>query len=110
MTVPAAARAEWTASLLRIADAHRRATALVVRWQPTAARLRPNATNALTGHRRDEATRLNEQVEELLSRLGRLYEEVESWTGPMTADQRTQLEYLTRKAAELGPAVDRGVG
>ena len=105
--VPAAVRAEWTASLLRIADAQRRATDLATRWQPTAARLRPDATNALTGSQRDDARRVNAQIEELLSRLSRLYGDVESWTGLMTRDQRTQLEYLNGKLAELGPLVGR---
>ena len=99
--VPAPIRAEWTATLLRIADAHRRATQLVARFQPTAARLRPNATNALAGPEREAALRTNQQLEEVLSRLGRLYGDVGNWTGPMTADQRTQLDYLMTKLAEL---------
>ena len=74
--VTAAVRAEWTATLLRIADAHRRATELVGRQRTP-------------------------QTEEVLSRLARLYGDVGSWTGPMTTDQRTQLEYLTRKLTEL---------
>ena len=106
--LPATVRAEWTAALLRIADAYRRAAELVVRFQPTAARLRPNATNQLAGAPRDEAARLNQQLEEVLSRLGRLYGDVQSWTGPMTADQRAQFDYLTQKATELGRVVDRG--
>jgi hypothetical protein len=107
MNVPATVRAEWTATLLGIADVHRRATELVARWQPAATRLRPNAPNAFTGAQRQEGTTLNAQLEELHSRLGRLYGEVGSWTGPMTSDQRTQLQFLTGKLAELGPAVDR---
>jgi hypothetical protein len=110
MNVPADVRAAWTAALLEIANAHRRATELVVRWQPTAARLRPNAANPLTGAQREEARRLNDQLEELLSRLGRLYSDVGSWTGPMTADQRTQFEYLTGKLSELGQAAGRQGG
>jgi hypothetical protein len=38
-----------------------------------------------------------------------LYGDVEGWTGPMTADQRTQLEYLSAKLAEFTQAVDRMV-
>jgi photosystem II stability/assembly factor-like uncharacterized protein len=107
VNVPATVRAEWTATLLGIADAHRRATDLLARWQPAAARLRPNAPNAFTGAQRQEATTLNAQLEELLSRLGRLYGDVGGWTGPMTSDQRSQLQFLTGKLAELGPVVDR---
>ena len=90
-----------------LAEVHRRAIQLLDRWAPVAGRLRPNAANPLSGPPRQDATRLNQQLEEVLSRLGRLYGDVESWTGPMTADQRTQLEFLERKLAELGPAVDR---
>ena len=107
MRIPADARAAWTATLLGIAEVHRRAIQLLDRWAPVAGRLRPNAANPLSGPPRQDATRLNQQLEEVLSRLGRLYGDVESWTGPMTADQRTQLEFLERKLAELGPAVDR---
>jgi hypothetical protein len=39
--------------------------------------------------------------------LGRLYGEVEEWTGPLTEDQRTQLDYLTGKLAEFEQAVAR---
>jgi hypothetical protein len=109
LTVPADVRAGWTQALLGIADVHRRATELLNRWQPMSARLRPGAPTALTGAQRTEASRLNEQLEELYSRLGRLYGDVEGWTGPMTADQRTQLDYLTAKLAEFTQAVDRMV-
>jgi hypothetical protein len=106
VTVPADVRAAWTGTLLEVADVHRRATELFVRWQPTAARLRPNATNAIAGTRRQDARQLNEQIEEVLSRLGRLYGDVESWTGPMTTDQQTQFDYLTRMLTELGRQAD----
>jgi hypothetical protein len=107
VNVPAAARTEWTATLLGIADVHRRATDLVARWQPAAVRLRPNARDAFTGNQRTEATSLNGQLDELLSRLVRLYGDVGSWTGPMTSDQRAQLRFLTEKLTELGAEVDR---
>ncbi len=107
LNVPPDVRAAWTAVLLEIADAQRRATELVTRWQPTAARLRPNATNALVGAQREQARQLNAQIEELLSRLGRLYEDVASWTGPVTGDQRTQFDYLNGKLTELGQAAAR---
>ena len=103
--VPATVRAEWTAAQLRIGEAYRRAMELVVRNQPTAARLRPNATDPLTGAEREQAMRVNQQLEEVLSRLTRLYGDVGAWTGPMTADQRSQLGYLTGKLAELAPLV-----
>jgi hypothetical protein len=99
ITVAADVRAAWTANLVSIADTHRRATQLVTRWQQGRARF--SATQ------RQETALLNAQLEELLSRLGRLYGDVEGWTGPMTADQRTRLDYLTRKLAEFGPTVDR---
>lgn len=107
VNLPAEARSAWTASLREIGDGHRRATELVTRWQPVAARLRPNATSPLSGARREEAARLDAQIEEVLSRFGRLYGDVAGWTGPMTSDQRTQLDYLTRKLTELSQAADR---
>ena len=100
-------RASWTAVLLEIGAAHRRATDVLTRWQPVAARLRRGVPDALTGTPLEEATRLNQQLEELYARLSRLYGEVESWAGSVTVDQRTRLDYLTAKLAESGPAVDR---
>lgn len=107
MNVSAEARAAWTTALLGIADVHRRAAQLLDRWQPVAARLRPDAANALRGAQREEAARLDQRLQELFSRVARLYGDVEGWTGPMTADQRTQLDYLTRTLAEFTTVVDR---
>ncbi|HSA57762.1 MAG TPA: hypothetical protein VLE53_18755 [Gemmatimonadaceae bacterium] len=99
MTVAADVRAQWTATLLQIAAVHRQATELL-------ARLQQRRAGASAAQRQDSAP-LNAQLEELWSRLGRLYGDVERWTGPMTTDQRSQLDFLTRKLAELTPAVDR---
>jgi hypothetical protein len=110
MNVAGAVRAEWTATLLRIADVHRQAAALIGRWQPTSVRLRPNAANALAGAARDTARRIDAEIDEVFSRLGRLYGEVQSWTGPMTSDQRSQFEYLARQLTELDTEARRVAG
>jgi hypothetical protein len=107
MTVPADIRAAWTATLLEIGQVYARATDLVRQWQPHVARLRPGAPNAFTGARLQDATLLTQQLNEAYGRLGGLYNEVDNWTGPMTQDQRTQLEYLTAKLAEFSQAIGR---
>jgi hypothetical protein len=107
MSVPANVRAAWTQALLQIGDVYTRTTDLVRRWQPNVARLRPGAPDAFAGARLGEARVLSQQLDEAYSRLGRLYGEVEEWTGPLTEDQRTQLDYLTGKLAEFEQAVAR---
>lgn len=44
---------------------------------------------------------------ELRSRLIRLYNEVEDWPGPLTADQRSQLQYYREFAGRLEPRIRR---
>ena len=88
VTIASADRATWTAF-------HREIAALVTSYAPVADRLRSNkATDPATlDHRR--------QAQELLSRISTLYGAVSRWSGVPTADQRTQLTYYRKMAAQL---------
>jgi hypothetical protein len=75
---------------------HRDVAAAVASFAEVATRVR-----GLTGT--DAATRdLKRQTSELQSRLSTLYGAVGGWTGAPTADQRSQLRYYKRMAAEIG--------
>ena len=88
LTVTRAQRAAWTAF-------HRDVANLVMSFAEVATRVR-----GLSGA--ETQTRdLKRQAAELQSRLTTLYSAVARWTGTPTADQRSQLRYYTRMAAEL---------
>jgi hypothetical protein len=89
LTVSRAERAAWTAF-------HREVAAALGAFAEVATRVR-----GLSGT--DAATRdLKRQAGELQARLSTLYSAVGRWTGMPTADQRSQLRYYTRMAAEIG--------
>lgn len=89
-----AQRAAWTTF-------HRDVAATVTSFAEVATRVR-----GLSGT--DAATRdLKRQASELQSRLSTLYGAVGGWTGAPTADQRSQLRYYRRMAAEIGGKVVR---
>jgi hypothetical protein len=91
VTVTRAQRAAWTAF-------HRDVAGMVSSFAEVATRVR-----ALSGT--DAATRdLKRQAGELQSRLSTLYGAVGRWTGTPTADQRSQLRYYKRMAAEIDRA------
>ena len=91
VTVTRAQRAAWTAF-------HRDVAAMVTSFAEVATRVR-----ALSGT--DAATRdLKRQAGELQARLSTLYGAVARWTGTPTADQRSQLRYYKRMAAEIDRA------
>ena len=52
-----------------------------------------------------ELEELNEDIAELHSRIGRLYFDASGWTGPLTADQRSQFRFYQQKLEELRPRV-----
>lgn len=82
--VPTAVRQTWTADLMRIAE------------------LLNGANSALVAAR--EANVPADRVSlltELRSRINSLYGEVSAFVGPLTADQRAQFDYYTRKLGEL---------
>jgi hypothetical protein len=88
LTVTRAQRAAWTAF-------HRDVANLVTSFAEVATRVR-----GLSGA--ETQTRdLKRQAAELQSRLTTLYSSVARWTGTPTADQRSQLRYYKRMAAEL---------
>lgn len=94
VTVSRAERMAWTAF-------HRDVAGTLGAVAEVAARVR-----ALSGT--DAATRdLKRQAGELQSRLATLYSAVGRWTGTPTADQRSQLRYYKRMAAEIGAQAAR---
>ncbi|MDQ8158632.1 MAG: hypothetical protein P3C12_04315, partial [Gemmatimonadota bacterium] len=89
ITVTRAERAAWTAF-------HREIAALATSYVPVAERWR-----AKTGT--DAATRDGKrQASELSARISGLYGAVARYTGAPTSDQRSELRFYTRMAAELG--------
>ena len=94
VTVSRAERMAWTAF-------HRDVAGTLGAVAEVAARVR-----ALSGT--DAATQdLKRQAGELQSRLATLYSAVGRWTGTPTADQRSQLRYYKRMAAEIGAQAAR---
>ncbi len=67
-----------------------------------------------TGERaRDVATEIDEilpLLTEVRRRLTQLYNRIDGWAGPPTADQRRQLAYLAEWVVRLQPRVERVVG
>jgi hypothetical protein len=91
LTVTRAERAAWTAF-------HRDIAALATSFVPVAERWR-----AKTGT--DAATRDGKrQANELSARISGLYSAVGGYTGAPTSDQRSELRFYTRMAAELEKA------
>ena len=91
VTVSRTERAAWTAF-------HREIAALATSHAPVAERWR-----AMTGT--DAATRDGKrQASELSARISGLYGAVARYTGAPTSDQRSELRFYTRMAAELGKA------
>ncbi|MBW3535339.1 MAG: hypothetical protein KY453_09015 [Gemmatimonadetes bacterium] len=58
----------------------------------------------------EEVRATAELVDELLSRVGRLYSDVGAWTGPMTADQASREAYYRDRLAEFEGRVSAVVG
>lgn len=104
LVVAPAARTEWTATLLRIGDLHRAVSALV-----DAARTAADGTGA--GAAAPEARERLRIARELQTRVGSLYRAVSGHTGPLTADQRQQLQFFdetrARLAAQASPGQNR---
>jgi photosystem II stability/assembly factor-like uncharacterized protein len=85
LQVPATDRQRWTETLLEIGGLYRQAAALA-----QTAKARAEAAPAGDTAAREELR----VARELQSRLLRLYRAVSGVTGPLTADQRSQLEYF----------------
>ena len=53
----------------------------------------------------DEIDALEPLLEEIYNRLSRVYGQINGWTGPSTADQRSQIIYLSDWMRRLAPRV-----
>jgi photosystem II stability/assembly factor-like uncharacterized protein len=91
LTVSKAERTAWTAFHRDVATLASRHTEVAARW-----RAKTSTDSATVDRKR--------QAQELSSRISSLYGAVGRWTGAPTADQRTQLTYYKRMAAELDQA------
>jgi photosystem II stability/assembly factor-like uncharacterized protein len=80
--VGAAERRAWTETLLELSKMYQEATERLA--MAKAVRERTDAA---------EPSGVEKKLDELRSRIGRLYEDVIGWTGSLTADQRSQMEY-----------------
>ena len=87
LSVPPTERQRWTETLLEIGALYREAAGLVA----TARARADSAPAGAAGTAAREALRV---ARELQSRLLRLYQAVSASTGPLTADQRSQLDYF----------------
>ncbi len=112
-------RRAWTATLLEIADLHDRVAADVRRLNELVAGAEDDDRFRGSG---DEESRerwaslpdrqsrdVAWQAAELLNRIEGLYGDVEEWTGEMTADQRSRLEFYREQADRLEPEIDEVV-
>ncbi len=90
VTVGAVERRQWTAF-------HRQVAALATEFAPVADRARRAAATAQNADNK-------RQAQELLARIGTLYNATGRWTGRPTADQRTQLAYYQQMVRTLAAA------
>jgi hypothetical protein len=95
ITVAPAARAEWTATLLRLGEMHRSASVLV-----------DGARSA--GAQGDVARERLRVTRELQSRIASLYRAVSASTGPLTSDQRQQMTFFDETRSRLAAQVSAG--
>ena len=112
-------REEWTATLLEIGELHDRVAADVKRLEELVAGAEDDDPFRGSGDEesRERWATLPDQrsrdvawrAAELLDRIEGLYGDVEDWTGEMTADQRSRLEFYREKADELAPQIDEVV-
>jgi photosystem II stability/assembly factor-like uncharacterized protein len=54
----------------------------------------------------DDVQQMHDQLDELSSRIARLYGDVDDWTGDPTADQRSRFAYYTEMVSTLGERAD----
>ncbi|MGH7475048.1 MAG: VPS10 domain-containing protein [Longimicrobiales bacterium] len=105
LEIDAATRRQWTENLLTIASLYgevRDELATLTPLLPDPDERRPSDPPPADAATR-ELYEVGDLVDELFSRVQRLYGDVADWTGPMTADQRTQLDYYGQKLNELRP-------
>jgi hypothetical protein len=103
LDVPRAEREAWTEMLFAIGE-------LYVEAGNMEYAVEQHVDDAADGESVDEATRtVQEQLDELTSRIARLYGDVADWTGEPTADQRARFDYYTEMAETLGERADQVV-
>ncbi len=106
LRVSTAARRSWTALQDEFADLYRRANALaaevVARFAPAAAPAAGPVNAEVATLSPDEPVKiLLEQLEQLQTRILSLRRQVGGWTGPPTADQRSQRAYYREALLQL---------
>jgi photosystem II stability/assembly factor-like uncharacterized protein len=119
--VSPAVLAQWNADMRDIAQLYRQAVVVASPLDPVRKRLplkkatpgappgspayiretQPPPGPLLTGRDLQTARTLVDQTDEWLNRIGGLYSAAGAIVGPLTADQRTQLQYLHSKQAQL---------
>lgn len=112
-------REAWTAALLEIGELHDRVAADVERLNELVAGAGDDDRFPGSGDEEarerwaplpDQRSRdVAWQAAELLDRIEGLYGNVEDWTGELTADQRSRLEFYREQADRLAPEVDEVV-
>jgi photosystem II stability/assembly factor-like uncharacterized protein len=90
MEIPFDERKEWTLSLLDIAGLYRRASQALEAFSQKAGK-----------EQNPEEEEKGRMLRELNSRIASLYYQVSSWTGRMTRDQQSQLEYFKEMLSQL---------
>jgi hypothetical protein len=101
--VSAEERQAWTETLHQIGDMYVSANALaekVLGVEKELGEIEDSPQDV-----QDEAAALHKLTFELRRRIVMLYRDMEGWTGPPTEEQRAQLDYLTKAAAEIEPRV-----
>jgi photosystem II stability/assembly factor-like uncharacterized protein len=90
LSVPATEREQWTSTLRDLAVVYADASALM------------KAADGATGTPDQARNERRRVTRELQSRVLRLYRAIDASTGPLTADQRSQLEYFKAFMKTLG--------
>lgn len=103
INVPLSDRRAWTDTLLRIGTLYESVGAQLLRIETLVERIeqRPRASSAGLRRLRRRVDGVKSTLEELQRRVQTLYGAVTGHVGPLTADQRSQLDYLPTVLDEL---------
>ncbi len=109
LEISKAERMAWTKNLLSITDLYKSVHGTVSKVSPVQWKVEAltNAGKKLDGGAKAEVKELHRMSTELLDRVSTLYREVESWTGPMTADQQKQMSYYKEMHEQLATRADK---
>jgi len=108
LDIDLAVRKAWTATLFDIGDLYSTIvedtkTARPLKWK--AEKLKKQGSK-INEEAMAEIMEINRMYDELLSRTGSLYRSVGDWMGPMTADQRSQMNYYAEVQERLSRRMD----